>query len=494
MKELITRLAIEFDSQDAYKKYLKEHPMADKSNHSVKFNTKSDKSLELAEKYHSGQQRKDSKTPYVVHPKAVTKLLSDWGIDDDELLAAGFAHDLLEDTKAKESDIEKHLGKNTLNIVKEVTKKKGEDKQKWIDSLSENATDRAIILKVADRIDNTKDFLNSGRIDKAYEYLHSLDKVYKRSLNLSSTFGNSVINKMKKDWEDLEKNIELAKKNIKASIKEEMIKIAFEFDTKEALDKYLKEHPKADKRNHSVKKQINKVQQETQPHKGETKQLFTDEELSLPKEAHQKVKTKEEVYKQAQEAQDQMLNFLDRGQGMDKKLGAKHYDNSKEAMKELDNPGIVIITAPLKGEKRAEEKVNSDYEGDWSRLTDAVRASIAVDKYEDIPNVVKSLKESGIKLAKKPKDRFSSPNEVGYRDTLMNVEYPNGHIGELQLHVKPMLRAKEIGHKEYEKVRTLDAKMKQEKRVEMTDEEYKIKQAAEEKQKQIYSAAWNESI
>ncbi len=130
----------------------------------------------------------------------------------------------------------------------------------------------------------------------------------------------------------------------------------------------------------------------------------------------------------------------------------------------LDKPGNVLITGSLKGEKRAKEKVDTDYKGDWTRLTDVVRSSIGVDGYHSVKHILDKVKAAGLKIAKKPKDRFSKPTPVGYRDVLLNVQFPNGHIGELQLHVKPMLKAKAKAHEHYDVLRNFEDANQQKRR------------------------------
>jgi len=219
--------------------------------------------------------------------------------------------------------------------------------------------------------------------------------------------------------------------------------------------------------------------------------FFEPVEKVLPEVAHQRGHTKEEVYKEAAEAQEEMMDWMNRGKGMDAKLGLRHTSPDPE---ELAKPGPLLLTAPLKGEKRATEKVESDYDGDWSQLTDVVRASVAVDSVDEIGVVLDELRKSGMKLAKRPKDRFANPTGAGYRDILMNVEYPNGHIGELQIHLKPILLAKDAGHDLYEKVREIEAQASIEGREDLTDEEQVIVDDANEKMKELYDKAWLQSI
>lgn len=187
-----------------------------------------------------------------------------------------------------------------------------------------------------------------------------------------------------------------------------------------------------------------------------------------------------------------MIKWLDMGQGLDKKLGLEHF-NLAEKKPDYSKPGKILITAPKKGKERAREKVEADYGGDWSQLTDVVRASIAVDDFNEVGEVMKELRNSGMKLVKKPKNRFANPTTEGYRDVMMNVEFPNGHIGELQVHVKPMLEAKSKAHKLYEVSRGLSAKAKKEGRPDMTPEEWNEFKKVRHQQQRIYNGAWEKA-
>ncbi len=68
----------------------------------------------------------------------------------------------------------------------------------------------------------------------------------------------------------------------------------------------------------------------------------------------------------------------------------------------------------------------------------------------------------GWKMATAPEDGISNPTPGGYRDVKVALEVPDGHIAELQIHLKHMLYAKENlgGHDIYEKYRSLDEPIK----------------------------------
>lgn len=220
------------------------------------------------------------------------------------------------------------------------------------------------------------------------------------------------------------------------------------------------------------------------PGDGNPPPVFSKAEVApLPDTVAQPVKDKEELYAKGQEALAHLKSWLDEGKGVCDQLG---YQTMSKGMDGVDwsKPGGMLFIAPLKGEKRAAEKVASDYGGDWSQLRDVVRCSIAVDTMDDLKSTLDALKKNGLELAQKPKDRFNKPLPVGYRDLMMIAKAPNGMCMEVQLHVKAMLAAKEEGHHYYEIERTLDAKAKAAYRATMSDRERAEYEATEGKAKE----------
>jgi hypothetical protein len=200
----------------------------------------------------------------------------------------------------------------------------------------------------------------------------------------------------------------------------------------------------------------------------------------------------------AKEAQEASLDLLNRGGGLDKALGATVIRGDKgERFGDLTLvKGPVIMIGPMKDVSgaRAKEKVDAWLGGKWEYLSDIVRSSVAVDSYRDIPNVLKQLEKSGIEIARKPTDRFANPTPGGYRDLLLNVKYPNGHVGELQIHTKALLTAKESGggHKFYEQQRHIDDRASNAHREKTHEEMAEIDRLNAESHK-VYDAAWEKS-
>ena len=109
-----------------------------------------------------GHQRKYSKLPYHVHLEAVAKIVASVS-DDQEMIAAAWLHDTVEDTPATLGDIEENFGISVAELVENLTdvskpsdgnrsKRKGLDRQH-----SAQASPRAKTVKLADLIHNCAD-------------------------------------------------------------------------------------------------------------------------------------------------------------------------------------------------------------------------------------------------------------------------------------------------------------------------------------------------
>lgn len=113
----------------------------------------------FAEEAHKNQYRKISKEPYITHPMRVAKRLEDAGCSE-ELVAAAYLHDVVEDTPYSMDDITNHFGKCIASLVaahtEDKTKTWKERKQHTIDTF-EHAHKDIKQLIVADRLDNLLD-------------------------------------------------------------------------------------------------------------------------------------------------------------------------------------------------------------------------------------------------------------------------------------------------------------------------------------------------
>ncbi len=122
----------------------------------------------MARKAHDGQFRKTGE-PYIIHPLAVKKILEDWGMDEDTVIA-GILHDTVEDTNVTLNDIKEEFGESVAFLVDGVTKlsvaRNGmrdldtylpETKDNFLRLMVALGDDiRVLIIKLADRLHNLR--------------------------------------------------------------------------------------------------------------------------------------------------------------------------------------------------------------------------------------------------------------------------------------------------------------------------------------------------
>lgn len=147
---------------------IKERVNMKKSIEGQKSKTSEFKGVELLEKAiticidaHKDQIRKGDGKPYYIHPVMVALKLAKYGVNE-EVLAAAFTHDILEDTELSKETIKKELGENVLNMVEALTNDDAlpwkEKKLKYIDSVR-NASFEVKLISVADKIHNLESLI-----------------------------------------------------------------------------------------------------------------------------------------------------------------------------------------------------------------------------------------------------------------------------------------------------------------------------------------------
>jgi GTP diphosphokinase / guanosine-3',5'-bis(diphosphate) 3'-diphosphatase len=121
------------------------------------------RAFNFAYQLHEGQTRKSGE-PYIAHPIAVASLLRSLG-GDNVTIAAGFLHDVVEDTDVTSEEIEERFGVQVRLLVDGVTKLSKFNFSSTTERQAENfrrmflamATDiRVIVVKLADRLHNMR--------------------------------------------------------------------------------------------------------------------------------------------------------------------------------------------------------------------------------------------------------------------------------------------------------------------------------------------------
>jgi len=135
---------------------------------------------------HRKQKRKDAdESPYINHPIAVAKLLSQVGkVSDLPTLKAALLHDTIEDTDTTVDELERKFGIEVCDLVMEVTDDKNllkEERKRLQVEHSSELTKRAKMIKIADKICNILDLTHSPptgwSLERRVEYLDWADKV-----------------------------------------------------------------------------------------------------------------------------------------------------------------------------------------------------------------------------------------------------------------------------------------------------------------------------
>lgn len=125
------------------------------------------KAADFAAEKHRKQRRKDPDgTPYINHPLALAKLLSQEAGAGDEtvVLMAALLHDTIEDTETTDQEILDLFGEEVLSVVKEVTDDKSLPKAERKRLQVEHAKDlsrQAKLVKLADKVCNLRDMASS---------------------------------------------------------------------------------------------------------------------------------------------------------------------------------------------------------------------------------------------------------------------------------------------------------------------------------------------
>ena len=112
----------------------------------------------------SSKSKRDEGVPYIIHPVAVAKILTELKLDS-ATITTGLLHDTIEDTNVTYETVKKEFGEEVANLVEGVTKiSELEDKASG-DSKAENfrklilATSkdiRVLLVKLADRLHNMR--------------------------------------------------------------------------------------------------------------------------------------------------------------------------------------------------------------------------------------------------------------------------------------------------------------------------------------------------
>lgn len=158
-----------------------------------------------------------------------------------------------------------------------------------------------------------------------------------------------------------------------------------------------------------------------------------------------------------QAAIDKIQNRLDQGaqvlpefrnlmRGIGEKFGIPEAGGAE--FEAASRPRMVAV-GPLKGLDRTAEKAVLDYtdkngRADLGLVKDIVRGTIVVDTLHEARAVLAEIRSRATGIVK-DEDRFEKPLATGYRDANIVVRLSNGLPAEIQVHLHPLLKAKNNG-------------------------------------------------
>lgn len=132
------------------------------------------KALAFAAHKHKDQRRRDvDASPYINHPISLADILcNEAHITDIETICGALLHDTVEDTETTAEELEDTFGKTIRDIVMDVTDDKTlskvSRKQAQIDHAAQ-ISDKAKLVKLADKISNLRDLLDNAPADWSIE-------------------------------------------------------------------------------------------------------------------------------------------------------------------------------------------------------------------------------------------------------------------------------------------------------------------------------------
>lgn len=126
----------------------------------------------FAQMVHTGQFRRDGKTPYFNHVDGVARSVQP---STPENICTAYLHDVVEDTSYNLNDLSKiGMPDKVVDAVNRLTKTKGMDYMMYLTSVKNNPIARAV--KIADinyNLNDTPTEKQKEKYKKALEYLNS---------------------------------------------------------------------------------------------------------------------------------------------------------------------------------------------------------------------------------------------------------------------------------------------------------------------------------
>lgn len=400
------------------------------------------KAYEMARKSHEDQNRFTSsgrKIPYITHPVKVAEIIERTMDDyDPALIAAALVHDLVEDTDVELEDIRTELGDEVAQLVGTVSVEdgvKGSARREFQVKNVEAASDKAQILKVADRLANLMsisfDPPEHWSVVNRFNYFKSSEELIHAAKTKSPKL-NSLSNDI----------LEIAERSVFVAIRERIRDKGTSNGKWKGLDYDIKDYFR---------------RAESDIEKRET--LFDDQNRPV-----QSMDNLDSLYTEAAIAHRELGNVVTYLADF---IGAE-----------------AVVPDKLKERDRAQEVIDVRFDGDVRRLNDVARVALVCKTMDQARMALHMLSQSH-KIVEVT-DRFTNPNMCAYRDLHLVTRSDRSHFCEVQIHLRHLWDAKKYkGDELYCKQREICSIKKDD----MTPELRKEKRKIFDKMRQLYKEA-----
>lgn len=158
-----------------------------------------ERAIQFAEEKHRTQERRSGE-PYITHPIKVAVIIRENKESHkiNELVSAALLHDILEDTIVDERELKELFGNLVLSLVKELTTDEQEEeklgKKEYLAKKMKNMSSWALVIKLADRLDNVSD-MNTANPEFKKRYTEETEYILKEiesKRELSKTHKNLI--------------------------------------------------------------------------------------------------------------------------------------------------------------------------------------------------------------------------------------------------------------------------------------------------------------
>ena len=204
----------------------------------------SERALNFAIRAHMGQMRKSEKDkPYVIHPIIVGLLLKKYGYDD-KVIAAGYLHDIVEQTDYTIDDLARLFGGEVASLV--MTATEADQSLSWKDRKTQqikaiaNLPERNAAIICADKIANVEDLRmekrKNGEIN--YDNFHASEEDQKwffesMCKELFKVINGSIVNRLynsisdvfNDNYYDFDNLVDYERMNVLAGYQEDLMKL-----------------------------------------------------------------------------------------------------------------------------------------------------------------------------------------------------------------------------------------------------------------------------